>query len=145
MKTFNEIRPLSNFDIIDYCKKLQINNFVGVFMRDQLNFEFKDNTCLVLNSDISSGKGEHWMCLFSKDGVSYYFDSYGLEPPVEVLEYCKNKMRLYNTYQIQLDDIIQILCGHYCVYVLYKLYNGNDFDSILQELLRYGDLKNIFY
>lgn len=144
MKTFNEIKPLSNFDIIDYCKKLKISNFIGVFMRDELNFIFKDNTCLVLNSDISTGKGIHWMALFSKNGVSYYFDSYGLQPPNEVLIYCKNEKRLYSEYQIQLDDKIEILCGHYCVYVLYKLYSGNDFDSILQELLHYGDLKDIF-
>ena len=143
MKRFNEIKPLSNFDIIDYCRKLKIDNFIGVFMRDELNFKFKDNTCLVLNSDISSGKGIHWMCLFSKDGISYYFDSYGLLPPVEVLKCCKNKLKFYNEYPIQLDGKVEILCGHYCVYVLYKLYNGIDFEIILHELLNYGDLRNI--
>ena len=30
------IKPLSNFDIIDICKQRKINNFKGVFMRDEL-------------------------------------------------------------------------------------------------------------
>ena len=114
-------------------------------MRDELNkCKFTNNECLVLNLDVSSGNGTHWMCLFSNNDVSYYFDSYGLPPPVEVLLYCKNKDRYYSEYPIQVDDKIEILCGHYCVYVLYKLCNGYDFKSILQELNSYGNLENIF-
>jgi len=36
MDTFNTIKPLSNIDIISKCQELQIENFKGVFMRDQL-------------------------------------------------------------------------------------------------------------
>jgi hypothetical protein len=150
MKRFKKIKPLTNFDIYDIiecCKKLQINNFKGVFMRDKLNnTKFNDNECLILNSDTSDGKGIHWMCLFSKNGASYYFDSYGLPPPTEMLLYCKNKNknRIYNELPIQLDDKVEILCGHYCVYILYKLDNNYDFETILQELYKYGTLENIF-
>ena len=134
MKRFNKIEPLSNFDIIECCKELQINN-IKVFY---------DNECLIINSDVSSGPGIHWMCLYSKNGVSYYFDSYGLAPPDEVLIYCKNKIRYYNELPIQLDDKVEILCGHYCIYILYKLNNNFDFEIILQELYKYGTLENIF-
>lgn len=145
MKNFNEIKPLSNFDIIDYCRELKINNFKGVFMRDELtSYKMNNDECLVLNIDISTGKGIHWMCLFSKNDVSYYFDSYGLPPPIEVLQYCINRERYYNQYPIQFDDKVEILCGHYCVYVLYKLYNGFDFERICIELYKYGNLENIF-
>jgi hypothetical protein len=114
-------------------------------MRDELNnYKFSANESLVINLDVSSGNGIHWMCLFSKNGVSYYFDSYGLSPPEEVLEYCKNKERYYSMYPIQQDDKLEILCGHYCIYVLYKLYNDYNFNDILEELLSYGSLSNIF-
>src|ERR1041384_7301298 len=85
LKLFPELKPLSNFDIINYCNELHIDNFKGVCMRDELNnSKFSANESLVINLDVSSGNGIHWMCLFSKNGVSYYFDSYGLSPPREV-------------------------------------------------------------
>jgi len=145
MKRFDEIKPLSNFDIIKHCSDLKINNFKGVFMRDELiNTKANNDESLIVNLDVSSGPGIHWMCLFSRNGVSYYFDSYGLSPISEVLEYCKNENRYYSEYQIQQDDKVEILCGHYCVYVLYKLYNGCPFNDILEELMKYGNLNNIF-
>jgi hypothetical protein len=146
LEGFKELKPLSNFNIIECCKELDIGNFIGVFMRDELSkIKFSNNECLILNSDVSSGSGIHWMCLFSKDGVTFYFDSYGLSPPLEVLEYCKNKIRFYSTYSIQQDDKVEILCGHYSVYILYKLYNGFDFKDILLELCKCGSLNNIFF
>ena len=33
---FEKIKPLSNFDIADMCKKLDIKNFKGVFMMDEV-------------------------------------------------------------------------------------------------------------
>jgi hypothetical protein len=145
MKRFNKIKALYDFDIIECCKELQFNNFKGVFMRDELNNnKFNDNECLIINLDVRSGPGIHWMCLFSKNGVSYYFDSYGLPPPDEVLIYWKNKNIYYNKLPIQLDDKVEILCGHYCVYILYKLNNNYDFKVILRELYEYGTLENIF-
>ena len=63
MKCFKNIKPLSNYDIIDICNKLDIQNFKGVFMRDELKDEVMSrDESLVVNSDISSGRGIHWMC-----------------------------------------------------------------------------------
>lgn len=145
MKRFDKIQPLSNFDINKHCSELEIINFKGVFMRDELiNAKANNDESLVINLDVSSGPGIHWMCLFSWNGISYYFDSYGLPPIPEVLEYCKNKPRYYSEYPIQQDDKVEILCGHYCIYVLYKLYNGYHFKNILHELMKCGRLSNIF-
>ena len=33
---FKDIQPLSNFDIIRICKKFEISNFKGCFMRDEI-------------------------------------------------------------------------------------------------------------
>ena len=137
---------MSNFDIINICKELKIKNFKGVFMRDELNkSKITNNESLVLNLDVSSGPGIHWMCMFTDDNVSYYFDSYGLPPPAEILEYSKNRERYYSEYPIQQDDKKEILCGHYCIYMLYKLSNGYKFNEILKELQSYGNLDKIFF
>ena len=108
-------------------------------MRNELNKDRKstDNECLVLNIDHSNNEGTHWTCLFMKDGALLYFHSYGFAPPLEVLDYYKDEERFYNTFKIQKYN--EVICGHYCVYVLYQLSNGYNFYKILDELFR---LKN---
>src|SRR5206468_10899457 len=88
LKTFTEIKPMSNFEIIEKCKELQIENFKGVFMRDELQGKSSKNECLILNHDHSNNNGTHWTCLFIRNSVRYYFDSFGFEPPLEVTKYC---------------------------------------------------------
>jgi hypothetical protein len=131
---------LSNFQIIDLCKKLKLKNFKGVFMRDELSKDRKStqNECLILNTDHSSGSGTHWVSLFIKNGAAYYFDSYGNEPPKEIERYCGGSNdRSYSTFQIQQNDLNSVMCGHYCVYMLYRLNNGHKFYDVLDELYRY--------
>jgi len=91
---------------------------------------------MVMNTDRSSNEGTHWTCLFIKNGVSFYFDSYGFEPPLEIVEYCK-KPRCYSSFSIQ--KMNELICGHYCIYVLYRLSNGDDFYKVCDELYRYGN------
>lgn len=138
MKTFSKIEPLSNFQIINKCKELQIRNFKGVCMRDELHGKAINNECLILNIDHSSNNGTHWVSLFIRDGVCYYFDSYGFEPPNEVIKYCDRiRQRRYNTFKIQKPG--QVICGHFCIYVLLKLSHDVDFYNIMDELYRFNN------
>src|SRR5277367_1624235 len=125
IKKFRKIEPLSNFQIIEKCQELKIRKFKGVFMRDELkNRKASCNECMVINIDHSSNEGTHWTCLLIKNGVSYYFDSYGFEPMLEVKEHFKGS-RFYSSFPIQ--KMNEVICGHYCIYVLYKLSLGDDF------------------
>ena len=144
LKTFEKIEPLSNFDIIEKCKELNILNFQGVFMRDELNRNrsASDNECLILNLDDSTNSGTHWTSLSIQDGICYYFDSFGLDPPLEVKEYLrKYEIRQFNTFEIQQAN--QIICGHFCIYMLYRLNSGDTFDQVLYDLVRYNDEKKL--
>ena len=113
-------------------------------MRDELkNKKANHDECMVINIDHSANEGTHWTCLFIKNGVSYYFDSYGIEPPLEVIEYCKEP-RYYSSYPIQ--KMNEVICGHYCIYVLYKLSKSlsaaqaaNNFYDICDELYRHSN------
>ena len=137
LKTFDKIEPLSNFQIIDQCKKFKIKHFNGVFMRNELVDKNSQNECFILNLDHSSNNGTHWTCIFIKTGVCYYFDSFGFPPPVEVEDYLhKFDKRYYNSFEIQ--KINQVICGHFCIYVLVKLNRDIDFYEILDELYKYN-------
>ena len=136
MKSFTKMEPLSNIQIIDKCKELKIKNFKGVFMRDELKVRTSKNECFILNHDISSNNGTHWTCLFVKNAIAYYFDSFGLDPPLEILDYCKGLERYCNTFKIQRYD--EVICGHYSIFMLHSLSRGDSFFDILDELYRYN-------
>ena len=62
MDIFGEYIPdkiLTNFDLIDYAKKLNIPNFRGVFMRDTLPKRPHAIECGVVNLNTSTEKGSH--------------------------------------------------------------------------------------
>ena len=130
------MEPLSNIQIIDKCKELKIKNFKGVFMRDELKGRTSKNECFILNHDISSNNGTHWTCLFVKNAIAYYFDSFGLDPPLEILDYCKGLERYCSTYKIQQYD--EVICGHYSIFMLHSLSKGDSFFAVLDELYRYN-------
>ena len=59
-------KPLSNLDIIDAAKKLSLDGFRGVCLRDTLPKKAKLNECGILNLDSSSGDETHWVMWFKK-------------------------------------------------------------------------------
>jgi len=102
-------------------------------MRDELlKKSSQENECLVLNTDHSRNSGTHWTCVFVKNGTSFYFDPYGFAPPVEVLSYCKEP-RYFSSFPIQKFN--EIICGHYCIFMLHRLSSGDNFYDICFELL----------
>ncbi len=110
-------------------------------MRDELtkfhkNTKVSNRECMIINIDESRNEGTHWTCLFitkfHKDMNGYYFDSYGFPPTEEVKKYCSMINLVYSSFEIQ--KINEVICGHYCIYVLYKLSNGYLFNDILEEL-----------
>ena len=93
-------KPLSNLVIIDAAKMLSMNGFSGVFLRDTLPTKTKLNECGILNLDSSSGDGTHWVMWFKKGNDKFYFDSYGVQPPSELISYLKSPI-FYNSERVQ--------------------------------------------
>src|SRR5205809_3879917 len=124
--------PLTNIQLVDAVKKLNILNFKGVFSRDELPNKPKRIECGILNIDDSNGRGSHW-CSFSKRGKDkLYFDSYGLPPPTELLKYLGGPV-YYNSERIQPDN--EVFCGHLCLYVSKKTMNdGCKFQKVINDL-----------
>ena len=68
----------------------------------------------------------------NKNGkTKIYFDSYGVQPPIEVVKYLGSLIR-YNTDQLQ--PAVQVFCGLLCLYVLKELGAGNKFQTVLIKL-----------
>ena len=87
--------------------------------------------CGILNLCDSQGSGTHWTAWIKNGNKKLYFDSYGLAPPVELVEYLKDPV-YYNSERIQPDGAV--ICGHLCLYVLKKLSDGCNFQDVINNL-----------
>lgn len=108
---------LTNVELTKYARKLNIPNFRGVFMRDELlgalRKPFK-NECGIINLDSSVGDGTHWTAYVKKGSSVVYFDSFGdLPPPRELCAYLKDYVISYNHTQFQTYNSVN--CGHLCL------------------------------
>jgi hypothetical protein len=123
-------KPLTNFELFDFAKKLDIN-LRGVYMRDGLPEKPLKNECAIVNFNKVSESGTHWVC-YKKDGdVKLYFDSYGGRVLQEVRNYLKSPI-YRNTDIVQPFDTP--ICGHLCLYVLKSLSSGMSFRDTLNNL-----------
>ena len=124
--------PLSNIILQKTAKRLNINNFRGVFLRDELPERPRANECGILNLDDSSGNGTHWVGWIKRGNYKVYFDGYGLPPPVELVKYLHSPV-YYNSERIQPDN--EVFCGHLCLCVLKKISNDDcNFQDVMNEL-----------
>ena len=124
-------KPLSNLELLEAARKLRIPNFRGVNLRDTLPKRPKRKECGILNLDDTTGSGTHWVAWYKKGDEKKYFDSYGLQPPNELVAYLRSPI-LYNTEQIQPYD--QVFCGHLCLYVLKQLGEENNLQDVINSL-----------
>ena len=69
---------------------LSLYGFSGVFLSDTLPTKTKLNECGILNLDSSSDDGTHWIMWFNKCKDKFYFDSYGVQPPSELIAYIES-------------------------------------------------------
>ena len=125
-------KPLSNLEIIDAAKKLSLDGFRGVFLRDTLHTKTKLNECGILNLDSSSGDGTHLVMWFIKGKDKFYFDSYGVQPPSELIVYLKSPI-FYNSERVQQNG--EVFCEHLCLFVLTQISLGNNLQTVINYLI----------
>ena len=126
------VKPLNNFELEQAAQDLNISNFRGVCLRDLLPKKTNKNECGILNLDDSDGSGTHWVAWYKKGKHKYYFDSYGVQPPLELRSYFKSPI-YYSTEKIQRPE--QVVCGHLCLYMLKKLSDGYHPQDVINSLI----------
>ena len=126
------IKPLSNFDLMDWIKRLGIKHFRGIYSRDGLPKKIKKE-CGIINLDDMKGPGTHWVCYRSIDNTVEYFDPFGLLMPNEALEYfnTSGKRIVYSMDEIQNRNTV--LCGYWCLYYLLERQRGNSILDVIHN------------
>ena len=76
----------------------------------------------------SSGDGTHWVVWLKKDKDKFYFDSYGVQPPSELIAYLRSPI-FYKSERVQQNG--EVFCGHLCLFALKELSLGNNHQTSL--------------
>ena len=136
---------LSNFDIIDICKFLDLP-LVGVFMKDQLP-KNKPIGYYVINMESSTdgNGGSHWVCLCNIPDRRYYYDSFGNGPPQLVEKFIKGDNFYISSTRLQYEN--STFCGWYCIAIMYFTYyftpkGKSNIKTRIEAFNRYYNSKN---
>ena len=107
---------LSNFDIMKIIQSQGVDDFKGIYMKDQLPDKLERGSYIINLQSSKEGNGTHWVCLYYTPNYSYYYDSFGFVAPLEV----QKKIIPYMYNDLEIQDIDSTACGFYCVaFVLY--------------------------
>jgi len=109
---------LSNFDIIDICKYLQLD-LIAVVNKDKLSdHKSKDGAYAINLQDSTEGGGTHWVMLYLYDGQALYYDSFGEEPPSDVKHFARTYYDFVTSHD-HIQDIADYSCGYYVIAMIY--------------------------
>ena len=128
-----KIKPLSNFDLLKWIKKLGIKHFRDIFSRNGLPKKI-GKECGIINLDDIQGPGTHWVCYRNINNLYEYFDPFGLIMPNEVLDYFHTgpvKPIVYSMDEIQ--NRSTVLCGYWCLYYLFERQKGKGILDVIHN------------
>ena len=144
-RTFNNPQGTSNQDLEDFMKQHPSIPFNGCCAKDTIPQMDKslDWAMIVNMSDETNGKGvplpgTHWVVIGCKDKDSFYFDSFGLPPPMDVIRYFKTDSMIQSRKEIQSKESRN--CGWYSVACILYLFSHKE--TVEKMLNAFVDLFN---
>jgi hypothetical protein len=119
---------LSNLDIEKTVARLPRvrKRFAGCFSSDNIPTGLHPPYGMVVNLDVSSGRGTHWVGIFVPNETTVeYFDSLGASPPAgSGIESFVARFPHKHIYSRSLQSPLSSVCGHYALYfVVHRLLN----------------------
>lgn len=117
---------LTNLELEKFAQILKFPYFIGVFSRNDLPRKINLNETAIVNLDISSGEGTHWVAYVKRKDEVFYFDSYGdLRPPKELVRYFLSDGRVKHIYYnyTSYQKYNSYICGHLCLMFIYNQFH----------------------
>jgi len=82
----------TNFQLLKWAKQLDIPNFT-VLMRNELKKLHKLKTLpifIICNYHTTEQSGIHWTAMYKNKDNTFFFDSYGIQPFQEAIDFLEN-------------------------------------------------------
>ena len=128
---FHKDIPMSNFDLLDWCKYLKIP-IKNVLSRDQTVPHQHKLALFIYNLEPHYMSGSHWVTTYVRDGTINYFDSFGMPPFQELVNHAKEKNLNLLHQNRQIQNLYTTTCGYFCLYFLNEMHKGVDYFDLLQ-------------
>ena len=123
--------PLSNYDLIDWCKYLNIP-INDVLSRDENVPHNHRQALFIYNLEPAYMSGSHWVAKYVQDKVINYFDSFGLPPFQEMVNHARKKNLTLLHQNNQIQNLLTTTCGYFCLYFLNEMNKGKSYFDLLQ-------------
>ena len=113
-------------DTITLCRlacsdKLLKKEFCGVFSCDTLPKQKRHFNAFIVNLDVKTLPGSHWVSIYFSENTAYYFDSYGLPPRNRYIKnFMKKNSKVIKYLNICVQDNFSTTCGYFSLYFLYQ-------------------------
>ena len=138
---FHKNTPLSNHDLIKWCKYLNIP-INDVLSRNENVPHNHKQALFIYNLEPAYMSGSHWVATYVKDNVINYFDSFGMPPFQEMVNHAKKKNLTLLHQNNQIQNIQTTTCGYFCLYFLNEMNKGNSYYDLLQVFDINDTMKN---
>ncbi len=141
MGSLPHLWALSDSEINNYFKNEKL--YLGTYAKDEIPMALakrKRGAMIINMGDINTG-GTHWVAILMGTNT-IYFDSFGCEPPQQVVAFMKkrNKPSFYTDRQLQ--DLKASSCGWYCIFMAEQcIIRGRDIMDIL-PLFTFNPIEN---
>ena len=138
---FNKHIPMSNFDLLDWCKYLNIpiNN---VLSREESSPHNHKQALFIYNLEPSYMSGSHWVGTYVKNGIINYFDSFGMPPFQEIVNHAKRKNMTLLHQSDQIQNLLTTTCGYFCLYFLNEMSKGRSYYDLLKVFNSHNTMEN---
>ena len=113
-------------DTITLCRlacsdKLLKKEFCGVFSADTLPKQKGHFNAFIVNLDVKTLPGSHWIAIYFSDNIAYYFDSYGLPPRNRYIRrFMKKNSKAIKYNNIWFQNDFSTTCGYFSLYFLHQ-------------------------
>ena len=138
---FHKNIPMSNHDLIKWCKYLNIP-INDVLSRDENVPHNHKQALFIYNLEPAYMSGSHWVATYVKDNVINYFDSFGMPPFQEMVNNAKKKNLTLLHQNNQIQNIQTTTCGYFCLYFLNEMNKGKSYYDLLKVFNTNDTMKN---
>ena len=142
--TFHKNIPMSNYDLLKWCKYLNIP-IKDVLSRDETVPHNHMQPLFIYNLEPSYMSGSHWVATYVKNGIINYFDSFGMPPFQEIVNHAKRKNMTLIHQSDQIQNLLTTTCGYFCLYFLNEMCKGRSYYDSLKMFNIHNTMKNEKY
>ena len=141
---FHKKIPMSNYDLLDWCKYLNIpiNN---VLSREESSPHNHKQALFIYNLEPSYMSGSHWVATYVKNGIINYFDSFGMPPFQEIVNHAKRTNMTLVHQSDQIQNLLTTTCGYFCLYFLNEMNKGRSYYDSLKVFNSHNTMENEKY